>query len=142
MHSQFLLDVVIPVALPTSLQSTPMVGDVGVVSGFGLRKDAIRGWTLNFLKQTGSFRVIDRRRCQDGLGEQQGVISETHFCTDNENRLCFGDFGSGLTVGEVNGVPVLMGIVSVITNMCHGTYPVLYTRVALYTQWIQQQING
>lgn len=120
-------------------ENTPLVDAVGTVSGFGLIEDETRGWTLNFVKQTGQFRVIDEESCRNDLGDRQELISSTHFCTDNEARLCFGDIGGGLTL-NIDGKETLVGVVSVITNMCHHTYPAMYTRVARYTEWIQENV--
>lgn len=129
-----------PIALP-AVRDTPIVGDIGLASGFGLRLDGSRGWVLNFDKQTGQFRVIDEGSCQSALGVQQEAIASSHFCTENGDSLCFGDIGNGLTL-DMDGVETLVGVVSVITNMCHVTYPVMYTQVSLYTEWIQESISG
>lgn len=129
-----------PIALPV-VRETPIVGDIGLASGFGLRFDDSRGWVLNFDKQTGQFRVIDEGSCRSALGVQQEAIASSHFCTENAASMCFGDIGNGLTL-EVDGVETLVGVVSVITNMCHVSYPVMYTQVSLYTWWILESISG
>lgn len=128
----------VPISLP-KFTNLPRTGDVGVVSGFGLFEHESRGWTLNLAKQTGEFRVIDDASCRTALGDQQEVISPTHFCSDNYPRMCFGDIGNGLTM-DLDGVQTLVGIVSVITNMCHASYPVMYTQVSMYLEWIQENI--
>lgn len=120
--------------------SIPAVGDLGMAAGFGMKPDETRGWVLNFDMQSGYFKVIGDRQCRTALYEQQDVIASTHFCTDNEDSLCYGDIGKGLIV-EVGGVETLVGVVSVITNLCRVMYPVMHTRVDLYTEWILENIQ-
>lgn len=127
-------------ALPNDLNYRPTIGQEGVIAGFGLRQDPVRGWTLNFLKQTGVVRVMHRDYCKLRLEHRQELISPTHFCTDNSPSICFGHIGNGLTV-EIDKVETLVGVVSVITNMCYPRYPVMFTEVGLYLDWIRENIQ-
>lgn len=90
--------------------------------------------------QTGYYRRIEDSECDFVLGHQ---IPETSFCAqdlDYGSSVCYGDHGSGLTL-YVNAVNTLVGIVSIFTNQCHREFPVVFTKVAPYTDWIRQQID-
>lgn len=69
------------------------------------------------------------------------MISSSHFCTENMARMCFGYLGSGLVMQRNDGEQLLMGVASVITNMCHDAFPVMFTQVDKYKDWIQQEIG-
>lgn len=84
--------------------------------------------------------MIDEEQCRSKLGDKQELIADSHFCTENGASLCFGDHGSGFVV-HIGDEEVLVGLVSVITNMCHGSHPVMFTRVELYVDWIKEQLN-
>lgn len=90
--------------------------------------------------QTAAFQVIDVGTCRATLGVREDVISRSHFCTENTARMCFGYLGSGLVMQRANGEKLLVGVASVITNMCHDEYPVMFTEVDKYKEWIREQI--
>lgn len=136
------LGLVTPAALPSN--NDELLG-LGRVSGFGLRFDADRGWVLNFDMQTATVTMMDEPECRSRLDQKQELVAASHICTDNGPRMCFGHLGNGLTMqldSNDEGVETLVGVVSVITNMCHEHYPVMFTKVALYTEWIQEYIDS
>lgn len=107
------------------------------MAGFGLKQNEDRSWSLNFDKQIGSFAVMSENACRSGLGDMRNLITGDHFCTDNLDRMCYGDIGNGITM-IVDGVETLIGVVSIITNMCHPAFPVLFTEVEPYVEWIEE----
>lgn len=99
-------------------------------------------WIMNQHKQTGYFRRIEDNICSDLLAQNLVTITEEHnFCAldlEHEASLCYGDLGSAFTL-YIDEVNTLVGVVSVFTNMCHRDYPVVFTKVAPYLDWIQEQ---
>lgn len=66
-------------------------------------------------------------------------LSESQICAMNPNDnsdACQGDSGGPLFIAEVNGVSTIVGIISFGIS-CGTQIPAVYTRVASYTNWIE-----
>lgn len=88
--------------------------------------------------------IVTQAQCRASY-ENDPVINETVICAGTRaagTDPCFGDSGGPLTVANPNGGRVLVGIVS-FGRGCGfvGQYGV-YTRVAVYEQWVMNQISG
>lgn len=122
--------------------NTPYVNEQGKLSGFGPMESG-SSWVMNRWKQTGFFRRIEDSRCQEVLAKNDVHVFETNFCAmdlDYVASICYGDHGSGLTL-FIDGVNTLVGVVSVFTNMCHRNYPIVFTKVGSYTEWINAMVD-
>lgn len=72
------------------------------------------------------------------LGSRAHLVTRSHYCAiDDENfsSLCVGDLGSGFVL-SIDGKYSIVGVASVITNMCNNKFPAIYTYVAPYIDWI------
>lgn len=97
-------------------------------------------WKQQEKMQTGYYRRIEDNKCDFIFGHP---IHENTFCAqdlDYDSSLCYGDLGSGLSV-YIDDVNTLVGIVSIFTNQCNRDFPVLFTKVSLYVDWIREQLE-
>lgn len=106
----------------------------GVVAGWG--KTSASGSGSETLRQL-STRTITNTDCKRRYANKPQLaanIRQGTLCTLSSGRgVCDGDNGGPLTV---NGE--LVGLVSWATRDCASGYPDVYTRVATYRTWIQQ----
>ena len=130
-----------PIALPI-YAGIPYVNEQGRISGFGMMPEGTT-WIMNQRKQKTYYRRLDDDECNSRLAQNKVTVTESSFCgldVEHGASVCYGDMGSGLTV-YVDNVESLVGIVSVFTNMCHHTFPVVFTRVANYLDWIHSHVE-
>lgn len=134
----------LPIPLPpTDNPNLPYVNEQGSVTGFGFVHSADEGWIMNQRMQTGFHRRIENNYCANKLSNNDVALSSDTFCArdlDHESSICHGDHGSGLTV-YVDEVNTLVGVVSVVTNMCSRDYPVVFTKVFPYLNWIHNVLR-
>lgn len=74
------------------------------------------------------------------LQERAELVTASHFCAMDEinhSSLCEGDMGAGFIM-EIDGVKTVVGVGSIVTNMCHHTFPTIFTRVSDYVDWIKE----
>lgn len=96
---------------------------------------------MNQNKQTGYYRRVADDKCTNLLGPGRTIAADS-FCAwdlDYDSSICYGDLGSGMTlfIDEVN---TLVGIVSVFTQQCNRDFPVIFTKVAPYVDWIKKEV--
>lgn len=89
--------------------------------------------------------VITKEECQERLGTRSFILTDSHFCAIdlvNNATACNSDSGNGFVYeNEFNGDSVLVGVTSLFTHMCRPQFPVLYTKISLYTEWILMHVN-
>lgn len=83
-----------------------------------------------------------RNVCARKMGHT--ISDMTHICAgwdDDEHDTCAGDSGGPLSVLDVDGCPVVVGLTSYGPTWCGspGTYGV-YTRVSQYHDWIKERV--
>lgn len=113
----------------------------GLVQGFGYTDHALLeiAIILKNMVQIG----IAKAECQDLLGSRSSIVTESHFCAidriDNASACVF-DNGNGFIV-NANNINYVVGVLSLVTNMCRPEFPALYTRVGDYTEWIDDYLE-
>lgn len=107
------------------------------VSGFGSVQGGYRPDFLQFLE----VPIVDSRSCNETYVHHDfGSVPEGHVCAgyvpDGGRVPCAGDEGGPLVVQGR-----LAGVVSYIRKCFFTSYPVLYTDVAYYNEWISRRIQ-
>lgn len=124
------------------MPNTPYVNEQGRVAGFGMYQSGT-DWLMNQQKQVGYFRRVLDTECEQLLAQNEMALTENSFCAmdlDYGASVCYGDMGSGMSI-YIDEVNTLVGVVSVFTNMCHRDYPAVFTKVAPYVDWINENIS-
>lgn len=109
----------------------------GLIQGFGITdtQEMEMALILKNMIQT----VIPDVECRDILRSRSGIWTETHFCAIDRvgnASACIFDEGNGFIVNR-EGVNYVVGVLSLITNMCRPEFPALFTRVSDYLGWIE-----
>lgn len=119
----------------------------GLIASFGYTSIE-NGFEAATHKQAAKQTLVLPLRCDTMMGNRRHLVASTHFCAIDSNdngvsgggggaSLCVGDQGSGFVL-PVNGQSTVYGVASVITNMCSNRFPVMYTHVAPYLDWINE----
>ncbi|MBF0313561.1 MAG: serine protease [Oligoflexia bacterium] len=122
--------------------NTEAIRDRKLVSiGFG----NVSSYGNLFLTQMQSVTLYEHplSECQ-ASGDFYRSVSEKQICADNNNLgkqdSCFGDSGGPLIVESSKKVAYLIGLVSWGMDCAQIGSPGVYTRLASYKNWIDQQI--
>lgn len=129
--------------IPVAIMIDPTQPDhrLGDVFGFGWALDS-GVWRENQNLYTFQTSWIADDECRELLGDRAELLASTHFCAEDffeTASVCHGDIGTGFVM-FIDGVYYVTGVLSVFTNMCHPSFPALYTRVADFAQWISAVI--
>ncbi|XP_065086010.1 serine protease 55-like [Ochlerotatus camptorhynchus] len=117
-----------------------------VAIGFGAEQ---YGEGPSQILQKVSLSVIDRKNCAGrlpvGIRALSRGLVDAQFCAGGDNKdACGGDSGGPIQVerADLDGtlVPLIVGIISFGTPCSNGSLGV-YTRVASYRDWIEQEIQ-
>jgi len=85
---------------------------------------------------SGIVKVLDNDFCSS-LWNSPQLDDEQYMCVNGDTNACNGDSGGPLLV---DGVQV--GVVSFGRIGCDPSYPVLFTRVTRYIDWIRSVVGG
>ncbi|ROT70679.1 proclotting enzyme-3 [Penaeus vannamei] len=126
--------------------STPddfAVGQEVVIVGWGLTDFANKSSSSNLLREV-TVTTIDLDQCitlyQNAA--QRQFVNENMICTLTAGKdACSGDSG-GPVIAQVDGVWVLLGIVSFGNGCADITAPGVHTNVANYVDWMIESIGG
>lgn len=124
------------ISLPVNQTSTNLVGMASTVSGWGRYSDAIL-LQSQFLKYV-SLPIVDNTVCSTLYGTN--VVRDTNICASatSSASTCGGDSGGPVMV-SIGGSNVIVGIVSFgAADGCQLGYPVGFTRVTSYLDWIEK----
>ncbi|XP_058837330.1 collagenase-like [Topomyia yanbarensis] len=123
-----------PIRLPNRRQvEATFVGQQATVVGWGrISQSGPQSENLLFARSP----VISVASCRMGLPTQQ--ITDNHICTNSENNApCQGDFGSPLTVVDVDGITTQIGVFSFNSVLgCQSNRPAVFSRMSSYLNWI------
>ncbi|XP_001662701.2 collagenase [Aedes aegypti] len=123
-----------PIRLPNLRQvEASFTGQQATVVGWGsTSNNGPQSMDLRFTRST----VISVTSCRLGLPTQQ--ITDNHICTESsESAPCQGDYGSPLTIVDVDGITKQVGVFSFTSILgCESNRPSVYTRMSSYLQWI------
>lgn len=121
---------------PISIETNYVGGGApGLALGFGQLKE----WgpfadILQYLE----MKTLENQECQAAYKFYS--ITDGMICARGNKReedLCYGDSGGPLVVdGRV------VGVASLVRNPCTGEYPVIFTRVSFYAEWIRNITNS
>lgn len=116
-------------------------GTRGIIKGFGYTSTDLSApaIVLKFMHQ----EVISQLECRSLLGSRGSILTDSHFCAIDRLEAasaCVLDNGNGFVVVE-DDVKYVIGILSIITNMCRPQFPAMYTRVNEYTGWIDDWLE-
>ncbi|CAO1328619.1 unnamed protein product [Diamesa tonsa] len=102
------------------------------LAGFGRFADK-DPFLSKFLK-TDKFLLTDLNDCKTTFYEHP--MSDSQLCVKAEltSSPCMGDSGGGLVLYE--NKPILIGIVSFGASVCEAGFPVVFTKVSSYLNWI------
>ena len=125
-----------PVAL-NSQNNIPENGDLLTAIGFGATSEG--GSSPNVLQEV-ILCAVSYLDCKKVYGEL--VIADLMICSYSPQKdTCQGDSGGPLIIAGNNAATdVQIGIVSFGIGCAHPNIPGVYTRVSIYTPWIQWQI--
>ncbi|KAL7018273.1 hypothetical protein ACKWTF_010700 [Chironomus riparius] len=129
---------VAPISLP--FEYYDLVNQTGTVIGFGRESD--NSSAISEVLKFNTLNVITNEECASYY--VPGVVHETNLCaeTNSEASTCGGDSG-GSYIFNINGFSRLEGVTSFgAANGCQLGYPVGFTRVTSYINWIYNNING
>ncbi|KAJ6648772.1 Venom protease [Pseudolycoriella hygida] len=134
--------------LPACLSddSTDLSSDVEViVTGWGVTE----GGSLPEDLHKASLRTKKLRVCQEEYRYRGNSpmynISENQYCADDPARKkdsCAGDSGGPLQFFGDSPLAIVVGVTSFGSPNCTSEYPGVYTRVAAYLDWIEDNIWG
>jgi secreted trypsin-like serine protease len=113
------------------------------VIGWGLLSRDDPNEALPDILQQVNVEFIPQAIC-NGPGWYDGLVSNTHFCAGLEQGgkdSCQGDSGGPILV-NVSGAVKQAGIVSWGFGCADEKQPGLYTRIANYTQWIEDNMKS
>ncbi|MFJ9690770.1 serine protease [Kitasatospora sp. NPDC101183] len=102
-----------------------------VVAGWGLLDDSTTSPVLHYVQTT----VMPVADCSRYYG-----LTSSMLCMDaHPGGSCQGDSGGPVTIYDVYGKPLLIGIVSFGGGGCANTLPRVATRIGAFDSWIHQQ---
>lgn len=114
----------------------------GLIVGFGMESTA--PWRIPLIQNYMHQTEVSDSECRNLLGSRRGLLMSSHFCAmdrrTNASSACIYDNGAGFIVNE-DGVNYVVGVLSLVTNMCRPQFPNMYTRVSDYTEWIEQYLE-
>lgn len=122
------------------LLDVPVPNSEGYVTGFGAT--STEPFIFPDLLQSMTQKVIPNEECHELLGDNGQLVTSNHFCAMNRDTnatSCTFDEGNGF-IGENEGVQCVMGVLSFYINMCRPQFPVVYTRLRGYHDWIWDQV--
>ncbi|CAO1363876.1 unnamed protein product [Diamesa serratosioi] len=123
------------ISLPSvDFDNESMVGKKVTLSGFGRFADADP--FLSTILKSETFLIIDLNECKKVFFKNS--VTDAQLCVKAEltSSPCMGDSGGGLVLNEKK--PILVGIVSFGATVCQGGYPVVFTKVSSYLNWIAE----
>lgn len=128
-----------PIPQPWQLNE-PLKGNSGYIFGFGAKRTEPFEFTESILR---AYQVvISDEQCRVMLGTRSHLLTQTHYCALDMiefSSLCIGDIGNGMVFPDpVDHLYHVLGVASVVTSMCRSQFPQLYTRVSLFTDWIER----
>jgi len=143
-------DKVSPVCLPDS-ETELFAGSNATLVGWGNQEEEIfgephRSVTSEVLMKV-DLPVLSNEVCQSWLdlaSPSKMVLDSSQLCAgyrDGRHDGCQGDSGGPLTA-RLDGVTLLIGVVSVGVGCGQPLLPGIYTRVNTYTRWIKGKIEG
>lgn len=125
-----------PVCLPVDPDYWPAKGTLCRVAGWGVTLDPTQ--SRHFLREV-ALPIVDRKQCQAWFTDRE--IGQTHLCAGYERGArdaCTGDSGGPLVTR--NGSQwILVGIVSTGVGCAKPRQPGIYTAVAPYLSWINEE---
>uniref|UniRef100_A0A4W5N2A1 complement subcomponent C1r n=1 Tax=Hucho hucho TaxID=62062 RepID=A0A4W5N2A1_9TELE len=140
---------IMPLCLPPE-NATYTSGQIGMVSGFGIKEDDIIANKLRYIR----LPVVEGDQCQDSVHRAKAAMPTLTIPVLTDNMFCAGvpEGGKDSCTGDSGGAYVLQdgstkrfwaaGIVSWGVGCGQtGRYGV-YTRVAKYIGWINKTIEG
>lgn len=114
----------------------------GLIVGFGMVSTA--PWSIPIIQNYMHQTEVSDSECRNLLGSRRDLLMSSHFCAmdrrTNASSACIYDNGAGFIVNE-DGVNYVVGVLSLVTNMCRPQFPNMYTRVSDYTEWIEQYLE-
>ncbi|XP_031353251.1 phenoloxidase-activating factor 3-like [Photinus pyralis] len=125
-----------PICLPAA---NSLDGVTLAVSGWGLTE--YRGKSAKIKKKI-SAKLLPLDTCRTVYNKAGKLLTTNHLCVseDKNTFTCQGDSGGPLMLSVRNqweGV----GVVSFGTSYCGPDYPVVYTKVSSYLDWIRQNVR-
>ncbi|XP_036143216.1 modular serine protease [Monomorium pharaonis] len=143
--------VVGPVCLPlhsdTTLLEYQRNGGLGLVGGMGLTEND----TFSSVLRITTMKIISDDECRQHQNRDfRKYLTYTSFCAGwaNGTGVCNGDSGGGLVLQRPNSsIWEVHGIVSISprklgTNVCDSNFYAVFTKVAMYTNWIYEVIES
>lgn len=115
--------------LPTA-GSTPVVGSVATISGWGATQEG--GWTSEHLRDL-EVKILDDATCKE---DHSGVTANSFCANAHRGGPCHGDFGGPL----VDDSKVLVGVMSWSRGCEHPEYDAVYTNVGSFVVFINDKI--
>ncbi|KAJ8673628.1 hypothetical protein QAD02_004890 [Eretmocerus hayati] len=125
-------------ALTVQIQSQPLpvpVNAVAIAFGWGLTEQGISSTQLKVVE----LPLLHQSQCPNTYSyENQWVCMNTR-----RKNVCSGDSGGPFFYnGKQIGIASAVSGLSYHTNPCMSGQPAVFTRVSLYSSWIQQYINS
>lgn len=128
-----------PAARPACISDAvePQVGEPVIALGWGLT--SVDGSQSESLQEV-TVRVTDPSVCREKYRYFNLDISETMICAaDKDKDTCQGDSGGPLLQADASGRIHAVGIVSFGIGCANPFFPGVYTNVAKFAGWIEQQ---
>ncbi|XP_058457238.1 collagenase-like [Malaya genurostris] len=123
-----------PIRLPNLRQAeATFVGQQATVAGWGATgQGEPQSEDLLFVRSA----VVSVASCRLSLPTQQ--ITDNHICANSDsNSPCKGDYGSPLTIVDVDGITTQIGVFSLNSVLgCQSNRPAVYSRMSSYLTWI------
>jgi secreted trypsin-like serine protease len=129
-----------PLKLATEARANGFLKDGSLLQilGWGTSSFSPKGAVSNNLLNA-FVGVVDRSKCNEAA-VYDGSVDSSMFCAGlGAGDACQGDSG-GPAVGYVNGIPVLVGVISWGIGCSDKMYPGVYVNVAKYSGWIGETI--
>lgn len=115
-------------------------GTMATVSGWGLT-DADDGNSSSDILMKVDIPIYDQAQCVQDYSNTDAPVSDNMICAGYDAGgydSCQGDSGGPLFVQNDDGTDTLIGIVSYGVGCATAEYPGVYTKVANYVDWIEQ----
>ncbi|XP_065332045.1 trypsin-1-like [Cloeon dipterum] len=129
-----------PACLPTQARSD-YSGYNGIVAGWG-RLGEKKSTAIELMKVDVPMMTMEQCR-KSGYGETR--ITDNMICagyTEGKKDACQGDSGGPMHINIAAGVTELIGIVSWGRGCARPNFPGVYTNVATYLDWINNQMTS
>ncbi|NEX16040.1 MAG: hypothetical protein C1943_05245 [Halochromatium sp.] len=126
--------------LPAREPSLATNGVDATVTGWGSTNANGSEESIAQTLQEVSVPYMDTEACRE-TGYSPSAITDNMICAglpEGGKDACFGDSGGPLVVSDTQGGYRLAGIVSFGNRCARANFPGVYTRVARYTDWIEQ----